>query len=403
MLQTLDKTQQATKFTHSAEIIGSYAGIDSSSWTLCLIKDIDEPNVTTAIEALSLCSNPPNPFFGTAILKAARHLEIRHELQYLCLIEHVGDEEHLKMFSPVTIERIGFTRKKVIRSWTHDFAPLGLPLICGEGMKQIVPAFYECILVAKTKDINALVFKLVTKEAPFISSIYKSKTLADRLLLAERITRAGLKSVPNSDYISTYFSGKRKQRHRKAMRELSAFGEVSFETFSSPENIRDNLKHFFHLEAEGWKGRNKTALSDRPTTRAFCEEAVGQMSEQDQCTIHAMLLNGKTIASLITFELDGHHYPWKICFDEGYAKYSVGNLLATYATTQMTQKPNFKNLDSLAAEYNETTRRLWPEEKEFFTIVIGLGKQASKNALALTRELNRIIRIKRILISLLKR
>lgn len=394
MLQTLSPQKTKQAWSTGSQILSTYAGIETSGWKLGLLPSLENPELQKAIAKLAGEALVPNPFFELPILKSALNHLADKNVQFLYLSKQTGKEETLKFFAPITLSPIGIFRRKVLRTWNHLYAPLGMPLVCDNSSDETLKAFIECVKTAKYDEAKAIVFESLPKEGAFINDLYKSTALSDRLLLGIGTYRAGLKPVQNLNYEDTYFSGKRKQRLRKARSDLQALGTVEFHDFTDPKSITQPLEAFLELEQAGWKGKRKTALNDSISSALFCKDAVANSLAKEKCHICAVTLDGKTIASLISFKSNGYFYPWKITFDENYAKYSVGNLLTTFATNQFASKDCFKGLDSLAAEYNETTLRFWPDEKEFFTMIIGIGDDATQTALKITDELNRIKRIK---------
>ena len=402
-LISLEKSKTENHWSKDAEILSVYAGMDSMTWRLGLVGSLNNASFQKAISKLSDEALVPNPFFDVPFLKAAtKHLD-DDQVKYVFLSKVIGQEEQLKLFAPVTLSSIGFIPRKVLRTWNHPYAPLGMPLVSENTNGETLKAFIECVENAHHKEASAIVFEQVAKEGRFITDLYRSRQLADRLLLAVGTPRAGLKPVQNLNYVETHFSGSRKQRLRRASTELHKLGKVVFENFNHPKTMKKPLEEFLNLEAQGWKGTKKTALNSTPQTAAFCWEAVQNAAQEKKCQIHSLKLNDKTIASLITFECKGYFYPWKIAFDESYAKYSVGNMLAIHATSEFAQSKDFKGLDSLAAEHNQNTFNLWPDKKELFTMTIGIGKHASRTTLRITNELNRLRRIKTTLRRLIKR
>lgn len=384
------KNQQAPVWSQDAEDLSLYTAVDSTTWRLGLLSSIDNPSMQNSLNQLAANALVPNAFYETSILNAAvKHLT-KGEVQYLFLSKQQGDEETLKFFMPVTLRRIGISRKKVLQSWTHQYAPLGMPLIDGDNQDETLTAFIECIHGAKHQKATAITIEHLAKESPFINALYGSHQLSDRLLLAHGIKRAGLSPIDNLDYIKTHFSGKRKQRLNKAKNDLQKLGKISFHTFDDVKTIKQTLEDFLKLESSGWKGKKNTALNNSTPDAEFCRETVNEMMSKGQCIIHTMKFKDETIASLIWFESKGSYHPWKVAFNEDYAKYSVGNLLSAHATAEVANTEKFKNLDSLAAPDNKTALWLWPDEKEFFTMIIGLGANATRTTLTISSELNRM-------------
>lgn len=394
MLQTLQKTPLVEDWNKNAEILSVYAGMDSSHWQLSLMNSLDNPEFQNQIEKLGRDAMVPNPFFEVPFLKASTSSLKPEKLQYLCLTKLHNGEKTLKFFAPVTLGPIGIFRRQVLKSWTTAYTPLGMPLVCDDENQETLKAFIECLDTAKHMTAKAIVFDFLAKEGKFFQDLYHSQHLNDKLLLSVGIKRAGLKPLKKLNYIEAHFSGKRKQRLRKAMNELEALGEITFTHAKESHTIETSLNDFLCLEGKGWKGKRNSSLNSTSQTANFAKGVVLNAASKNKCHIHALQKDGKTLASLIAFETNGHFYPWKITYDEDYAKFSVGNLLATHATADFASLKAFKGLDSLAGENNQTTQRFWPDEKEFFTMTIGIGENATATTLAITDELNRIKRIK---------
>ena len=403
MLLSLEKNRTDIHWSDDAKILSVYAGMDSMTWRLGLVNSLENASFQEAISKLANDSLIPNPFFDLPFLQAATNHLNGEKVQYLFLSKKIGDEERLKLFAPVILRSIGFMPRKVLRTWNHPYAPLGIPMVSENSNGETLKAFIECVEHAHHDEATAIVFEQIAKEGSFLNGLYRSRQLSDRLLLAVGTPRAGLKPLKGLNYEETHFSGSRKQRLRRARTELEKLGKLSFEKFNHPKTMINPLDEFLKLEEKGWKGTKKTALNSTPQTAAFCQEAVQNTAAEKKCHIHALKLDDNTIASLITFECRGYFYPWKIAFDEIYAKYSVGNMLAIHATSEFAQSKDFKGLDSLAAEHNQNTFHLWPDEKEIFTMTIGIGKKATQTTLRITNELNRLKRIKTTIRRLIKK
>jgi len=403
MLQTLTKTKSLSNWSDNAETLSVHAGLDSANWKLGLIKSLDNPAFQTTIENLARQSLASNPFFELPVLKASCKNLGNQNIQYLFLSQEIGKDETLKLFAPVVLAPIGIFRHKVLKTWTTPYTPLGVPLVYDDNSQQTLKAFMECLQISEHPKAKAIVFEQIAKDNAFIKNLYHSSQLSEKLLLSASTPRAGLKPISNHDYVGTHFSGKRKQRLRVARNELEKLGEVTFVSNSDQSLIKEQLEAFLLLEQQGWKGTQKTALKNNTSSEQFAINAVLNATDENKCRIHSLMLNKQTIASLISFQTHGYVYPWKIAYDEAYAKHSVGNLLAVHATSEFVKSDSFKGLDSLASEYNETTLRFWPDEKEFFTMTIGIGKSATQTTLAITEELNRLKRIKKTLRKIIKK
>lgn len=380
-----DPLVEKQSWSHGAEILSAYAGLDSSTWKLGILEDFKNPELVQQINRLAGEADFPNPFFDTAFLSASVESIGQNEKQYLFLSETIGDTETLKMFAPIVLTRKGISRRLVLRVWSHLYAPLGVPLINAKD-DTTIDALKNCLLTARHKKAVAILLNMVPKQSQFTQKLYISTALCQRLHRFSYSYRAMLKPGSSADYLKTKLSGKRKQRLKKGMKELKELGEVSFQKVTSPSEIMQHFEEFLLLEARSWKGKQGTSLKALKETSTFARKAVQNMNVQDQCSIYTLRLNNKAIASLVVFSDNGYYFPWKIAFNETYARYSPGNNLLAHVNQELYATKGFKGMDSLAAEYNKTAQTFWPDSQELYSIAIGIGDNAEHDAMFLARE-----------------
>lgn len=390
MMHSTVKTRQGVSiFSHDAEILGVHAGMDSYTWRLGLLQNIEQAEFAKALERLHKETDSSNVFLTSAYLKAAVHNLECSNVRFLFLSRQCGNEEELMFFLPVMPGKIGFSRLPVWQSWTHDYANLGTPLVSSQNCSQTIKALSECLKVTSMDKAMAIVIDYLPMKGDFITGLYHSKNLSDRILLANPVNRAGLNPVKEGRYASACLSGKRRQRLTRARRELATMGKLEFEKISEPSRIDKTIEEFMRLEASGWKGKKKTALQVDEDTRKFCAEAACLMAMDDKCRVYTLRLDGKLIAAMIVFLDKGHAYTWKTAFDETYSKQSTGNLLTVFATSDIAQTPGFKHLDSLAAHFNQTAFDFWPDQTEIVSMIIGIGDNYSSNAFQVAKSARR--------------
>jgi hypothetical protein len=379
-----------------SEILSTHAGMDSTSWQLGLAPSLDDEVFFQKVKKLSEECTHSNPFYLPEFLITSARLLEDDEVSFLYLSQTIGSEETLKFFTPVKRLKTKLSRQKVLSSFVTEYTPLGDPLILETSSNETMNAYAECIRNIDNGEIKAILLEHVAKSNPFINALYTSTTLSDRLLLTKGWKRAGLKPVKNLDYIGTYFSGKRKQRLRVAQTRLEELGTVTFERCDAQACVSQAFDEFLNLELKSWKGEQNTALANRENTKEFSTTVIAKMATAGKCKIHILKLDGKTLACLVSLNSNGYYYPWKIAFDANYAKYSVGNLLAAHATQEFASLDSFKGLDSLADEQNTTSLRFWPDENEFYTMVIGIGSNASRNTIKITNEIGSLKNFKHV-------
>ena len=401
MQKTVSKRQKVKSWVDDATILSSYSGMDSTRWDLGILESLNDTNLQNEVSNLASVSTAPNPFFEIPILSAANTHLSSDMGSCIFLSRTLGQKQELKLFAPVKLVRLGLGRNPTIRFWSHDYAPLGQPLMEDDPDGEILHALIECLSSARHETFRALLIDHLPRRGKFLEGIYQSPRLADRLRLFSPSHRAGLGSLAGQSYSASLLSGKRKQRLRKARERLSALGEVRFELSRTMPDIKTHLEEFLELEASGWKGERSTALSSSKDTLEFTRAAIGGMAQIDRCEIHSMHLDSKAVSSLITFEANGFYFPWKIAFDESYADYSVGNLLMVHATELLTRRDGFRGLDSLASESNMTANRFWPDRLEMCSVIISLSGEHGKHSTELANQIEMVRRAKKSLKRLL--
>ena len=129
MLLSLNKNLTEKSWSHETEILSVHAGMDSMTWKLGLVNSLDDPAFQKAILKIANETIVPNPFFELPFLNPAIENLDGKNVQFLFLTKEIGNEERLKFFAPVSLVPIGIFRRKVLKTWNHPYAPLGMPLV----------------------------------------------------------------------------------------------------------------------------------------------------------------------------------------------------------------------------------------------------------------------------------
>ncbi len=109
--------------------LATIAPMDSSKWDLELSKPENGPELASLLDKYRDSCLEENLFFNKSFLAAAFGRMNFVETSLLTVWETIGDERHLRMYFPVVQQRWGFPGQKVWRCWSHDYAPLGVPIV----------------------------------------------------------------------------------------------------------------------------------------------------------------------------------------------------------------------------------------------------------------------------------
>lgn len=356
------------------------------------------------LDFLSARAVEPNVFFNPRFLTPAMpRLEDRDVR--LAVIRD-GDEyrSRLRLLAPFTVEKpaapVGVP---IIRIWSHPFGPLGAPLVDRDDPVGVIEDFISMLSRPHLKLPQVLVLpdlRLNGAVVPLLETVAESRGLS--LVIVDRTERPLLQSELDAE---TYLKASLRPHHfrefRRLKRRLAELGSLEHCVARGPEEIADAIESFLTLEVSGWKGRERTAMAIDRYRAAFAREAVHRLAERDQCRIHSLTLDGRTIASLIVLVESGRAYTWKTAYDENYAAFSPGTLLMIEVTAQHLDDPNITTTDSCAVPDHPVMSRLWSERLPMGTVVVGMTPGADRLArqaasqLHLYRETRNVARILR--------
>lgn len=128
------------------------------------------------------------------------------------------------------------------------------------------------------------------------------------------------------DYLASRSPGFRKSLRRK-MRRLAALGRVGLETVTEPDGLDQALAEGLAIEAEGWKGSNKTAMASQPAVAGFYAELAQTMAARAQLRLHFLTLDGVRIAFDYSLVANRCLYSLKAGHSSAYARRSPGTVL----------------------------------------------------------------------------
>lgn len=128
------------------------------------------------------------------------------------------------------------------------------------------------------------------------------------------------------EYLQLRSAGFRKSLRRN-MRRLTALGSVGLETVTGGEALEKGLADGIQLEAEGWKGSSKTAISSQPAVAGFYKELAEDMAAREQLRLHFLTLDNVRIAFDYSIFANRCLYSLKAGHSSAHARFSPGTLL----------------------------------------------------------------------------
>jgi CelD/BcsL family acetyltransferase involved in cellulose biosynthesis len=303
----------------------------------------------------------PNVFYEPAFALPAAHV-FGADAGALLVWSGTSPRQLLGFF-PARIEerRYGF-KLPLLVGWTHPYAPLGVPLVEREAAEPALAAVLAHI-AADPALPGLLLLPSLHADGPFAAAL---DTILQRAQMpaadVSGYQRAVLAPADNRVHYLEQALGKRKRSQlRRFLRRLSDQGAVLFTTAAEPDAVAAALADFVALEASGWKGRAGTAIADREDLRRFIEAAAAALATQGEIEIQRLLLEGRPIATGILLRSGRTVWFWKIAYDEGFARFSPGVLLAAAITEDLADDSSLAYADSCAGPDHPMIDHVWRE------------------------------------------
>lgn len=390
----------------SGRMIGEFANYANEAVPASLIEQVqNRPPRTLAVYPASagfdlvdelsfLCSRAvePNLFFNPRFLAPAMpRLEDRDVK--LAVIRD-GDEyrSRLRLLVPFTVERPATPfGTPILRTWSSPFGPLGTPLVDRDDPAGVIEDFFGMLARPHLRLPKVFVMPEVRLDGPFAAmmrAFAESRNLP--LEITNTVERPHLVSDLDGDaYLTATLSQHHYRELRRLRRRLSELGQLEYRVARQPEEVRQAMETFLALEASGWKGRRGTAMAIDRYQAAFAREAAHRLAQDDMCRVHALHLNGRSVASLVVFVESGVAYTWKTAYEEDLARFSPGAVLMMDVTRTHLEDPNIEITDSCAVPDHPVLTRLWGEKRLLGTIAIGLTPDTERETRRTAAQLHR--------------
>lgn len=369
------------------ELLAEIPTLDGALWQLSLMPLTRlNSKLGDSIAALAEQCAGENPFFHPVFLNAGRNRVLPRPQSLLLVSVRHGAETRLKFLLPVTEEPETWLLPHHLRAASHEYAPLGNPLVDLGDIDETMSRLCQLLAEAFAGGMTPLLIDDVTGISHFAKSLPAHAAPAGLTNLSiAKPPRAALLAGNSPNDIR--ISAKRRREFRRYRRKLEAAGVVTFERAVSLADVLVRFEEFLLMEAKGWKGRRGTSMQGLKRTAAFARQSVTDFAPGGNAEIFSLRLDGDAIASLIVFEFDGAYFPWKIAFSERHAGFSPGGILMNAVSEEIGARPGFRFADSLARPGRSWMNLLWPDTLTLETLILGGADGAAENlAEAIARQ-----------------
>ncbi len=343
-------------------------------------------------------ASEPNPFYEPhMLLPAMTHLPGGSKVHVIAI--HASPHSNrLIGLVPVKITNtyLGLPVRSA-QSWKHIHCFLATPLL-RKGHEQ--DALRGIIAALRARHITVMRFAHSAADGAFaaaLATILNTKNHAQAE--TRRFERAILQSTTSADdYITAAISRKKRKEYGRITRRLADEGSVTFEAVdvTDPAAVEGAALEFLALEQSGWKGRNGTAIAQRPAEQRFFLDACRVAAAHNTLNTLTLRVNNTAVASIINFTGTAHRtapdagaglFSFKIAYDEGFARYSPGVLLELELTARTLADPSLAFADSCANPDHPMIDHLWRERRVMHDINIAVSPATPAWLLGATRLL----------------
>jgi CelD/BcsL family acetyltransferase involved in cellulose biosynthesis len=141
-------------------------------------------------------------------------------------------------------------------------------------------------------------------------------------------------SLPKSyDAVEKALDGKFRQNLRRRKRRLAEKGEVKYALVDGKDAkaLDAALADFFEIEAGGWKGKDGTAIAQRPELVGFYTQIARDAAKRGGLALGVLTLGGKPVAAHLSVVHAKRHFLIKIGYDEALHEHSPGQQMVSEA------------------------------------------------------------------------
>lgn len=377
-----------------------------------------EARTTLRYEPTAIFTARPQPMFETEIVSAAEavpHADAWRRLASHCLepniffeaefalaaLAHLRGRERARVifvWAGAPRRLVGVLPIRMPRSpfgccfaWVHNQSVLGVPLLDQSCAEAAFTAMQAAVMRAWPRH-PVLLLPLIPKAGPTFALLERLAAAQQSELGAElELFGVHERAVLTPPFVDP-LSGGAAMETRRQRRRLAEAGSLLYRRRQDPAEIPAAMEEFLALEAQGWKGRKRTALAGAPDTAAFARSLARNMAGVGAIAVDSLELAGRAIAMGIVLRSGTRAFFWKIAYDESYATRSPGVLFTQDLTHRQIADAHLSMTDSCAKPNHSMIDRLWPGRLALADVALPLqGSRTSIDRALFTERLRRTI------------
>lgn len=330
--------------------------------------------------ALSRHAIEPNPYFEIDHLAAIAREMTPDETHHLVLVRAASETPGGRLAGLFPVSVRGFRKGYPGRVTSLSFDSMigfSVPLIADPEPEGVWAAFLDH--VADSDDFaNVVHLPEFYADGPCGAALGKAAANGRARIAVERAFERAV-ACPGSDY-ATYagrWSKKKARNIRSRGRKLAELGQIAFAITTQDDPAYDaTLAEILALEAEGWKGREGTALASREATRRFADSAYRSADRAPEMHLATLRLDGRLIAGDINLVAQNRAYFIKSAYDEAHSALGPGVLLYAWQLEEMLDRGRYARLDS-CADAGHSLEEIWLERETVQSVFVAAAAAVS--------------------------
>jgi hypothetical protein len=325
-------------------------------------------------------------------LRGATRLEI-------VLVYEDGAGRAGRLLGLFPLERRGATLRRPVPSlvlWKHLHCFLCTPLVREDGGAAALEAFFAW-LARHAGAARWMGFEHVAADGPFARLLGEELARRGRRIVEiERFERAFAQMADCADdYLRAAMPRKRRHDVERLARRLGEQGDLRLRLVAPGvcDDLDGVLDDFLALEAAGWKGRDGTAIANRPAERRFFRAAAHGAFRAGRLMVLSLEVDGRPVAMKCNFLTDAAQaggFAFKIAFDESLGRFSPGVVLELENLRRVHAAPRLRWMDSCATEGHPMIERIWRERRAVADLWTSTGRPGGETSLAAFDALRRL-------------
>lgn len=259
---------------------------------------------------------------------------------------------------------------RMLGSWCHSSFLLGSPLLRADCAGACLRTLLDWVGDDRTPAVE---FAYLPEDGAFYGLL--AQGLREHRWTAtatKTFTRALLRKADSAErYLEKALSKSDRESLRRRERRLREAGAVAHVAMSPDDDVGRWLGDLLRLESSGWKGECGGAFACDEGQHRFAIDALTAAHARQRLRIVGVDLDGQPISREAMLIAGVSSYSYRTAYDEAYAKYGPGIIMAIDAVRAFHELPGVDWMDSITAPDNQKLNRLWRHRRTIHSVVVG--------------------------------